>query len=148
MTGTDGDEDWRTCLFSGQLVWFWSQCRVSLSILFELYLKFYFLLKNWPIIVPKTFSDWTNLGECDANHDTLDCGPGTQMQKRTCTNGEVDMCAESEETRTVSCSVAGSELPTCTGIFLYISGINISLTLVIIIIAFKLIVWWFSFRFR
>ena len=65
------------------------------------------------IIAPKSFGDWTNEGNCVPSGDLPDCGPGTQLQKRTCTDGTIDKCTEADKQRTVTCAVAGSELPVC-----------------------------------
>ena len=64
-----------------------------------------------------TFSDWTNHAVCVANGADITCGPGTQVQVQTCTDGEIEKCTEYQITRTVTCAAAGSELPACPGIF-------------------------------
>ena len=63
---------------------------------------------------PKTFGDWTNQGNCVAKGD-FECGPGTQIQKRTCTDGTIDKCTDAEKQRSVSCDTAGAQLPPCIG---------------------------------
>ena len=67
---------------------------------------------------PKTFTAWTNKGTCVADGDDPTCGAGVQAQIRTCIDGDVDICIGDEEllARTVSCSDAGTELPSCPGI--------------------------------
>ena len=67
------------------------------------------------IIVPKLFGDWTNEGKCAGTGDDPNCGPGTQHQKRTCTDGTVDKCTATEKQRTVTCTIAGTQLPACRG---------------------------------
>ena len=60
-----------------------------------------------------------NEGACIGDSLHPDCGPGIQIQVRTCTDGSnasrfpVERCTEEEKIRTVSCAVAGTELPSC-----------------------------------
>ena len=61
----------------------------------------------------KQFGDWTNDGDCIATGEDKTCGPGTQSQTRTCTDGTNDPCNDAEKTQTVSCSEAGTALPAC-----------------------------------
>jgi len=61
----------------------------------------------------KDFGPWSNNGYCNASGKT--CGPGTQQQTRTCTDGTTDTCTESDRTQSISCSKAGTELPNCQG---------------------------------
>lgn len=63
--------------------------------------------------VPKTFGDWTNDGPCNAEGDIKTCGPGTQQQVRTCTDGTKDACTDAEKQRGVTCAVALTPLPAC-----------------------------------
>ena len=71
------------------------------------------------ITEPKLFGEWKNEGKCIATAPEFglaDCGPGTQLQKRTCTDGTVDKCTEADSVqRTVTCAAAGSELGACKG---------------------------------
>ena len=67
------------------------------------------------IIAPKSFGEWKNEGTCIATGDFPDCGPGTQVQKRTCSDGTVDKCTEADKQRTVVCTMAGTQLPVCNG---------------------------------
>ena len=60
----------------------------------------------------KKFGAWMNDGACVATAGG-DCGPGTQMQTRTCTDGTVDLCTPGETMQTVSCADAGTALPNC-----------------------------------
>ena len=65
-------------------------------------------------VVPKTFGIWANDGACEASGDDKTCGPGSQLQKRTCTDGSTDPCQSPSDTdRTIKCSEAGTELPKC-----------------------------------
>ena len=71
------------------------------------------------LTVPKTFGSWVNEGDCIGDSLHPNCGPGNQMQLRTCTDGSnasrfpVERCTEEDKIRTVSCVVAGTELPNC-----------------------------------
>ena len=62
----------------------------------------------------KVFGEWTNEGSCKGEGEDLTCGPGTQVQRRTCTDGTIDMCTDDENQRTVTCEVAGTALPVCS----------------------------------
>ena len=77
---------------------------------------------TFSIIAPKSFGDWTNDGQCSGTGDDPSCGAGSQFQTRTCTDGTVDKCidganaqTEADTKRTVTCAVAGTELPICQG---------------------------------
>ena len=74
---------------------------------------------NSEIIVPKVFGDWASEGECKASGAgsgaIVACGPGTQLQKRSCTDGTVEKCTAEDKHRTVTCKEAGTELPKCPG---------------------------------
>ena len=67
------------------------------------------------VLAPKSLGDWTNDGKCVATGANPKCGPGTQIQTRTCTDGTFDKCTDPDRERTVSCKVAGTELPICKG---------------------------------
>ena len=77
------------------------------------------MLYKRKIVEPKTFGEWMNEGVCigDSAHPT--CGPGHQMQVRTCQDGSeadrfpVEKCTGDEKIRTISCAVAGTQLPNC-----------------------------------
>ena len=56
---------------------------------------------------------WTNEGSCQAVGVNPACGPGTQTQVRTCTDGTIDKCIPEEKQRGVTCAVAGTALPPC-----------------------------------
>ena len=72
---------------------------------------------NSEITVPKLFGDWTNEGTCIATgKDSYStCGPGTQHQKRTCTEGTVEKCTDADKVRTGRCEDYGTGLPSCLG---------------------------------
>ena len=60
------------------------------------------------------FGPWENEGTCQGTGENPACGPGLQVQKRTCTDGTIEKCTETIDTdRTVACSVAGTSLPEC-----------------------------------
>ena len=63
--------------------------------------------------VPKILGAWTNEGTCQAAGQDPACGPGTQNQVRTCTDGTLDKCTDDEKQRGVTCLAAGTELPSC-----------------------------------
>ena len=62
----------------------------------------------------KTFGDWINATGCITCVDTKDCGPGLQLQTRTCTNGiffsagkpgwVTDECKAEDMKRNISCN--------------------------------------------
>ena len=54
-----------------------------------------------------------NEGACQAAGQDPACGPGTQAQVRTCTDGTLDKCTDDEKQRRVTCLAAGTELPSC-----------------------------------
>merc|ERR1712038_268222 len=64
-------------------------------------------------VVEKALGDWTNDGDCVATGDDPTCGPGTQNQVRTCTDGSDDPCTDVEKSQTIACSEAGTALPAC-----------------------------------
>ena len=64
-------------------------------------------------VVEKQLGEWTNEGVCEASGSDKTCGPGTQSQTRTCTDGTNDHCTDSDTSQTVSCSDAGTSLPDC-----------------------------------
>ena len=66
------------------------------------------------ILAPKIFGDWANDGACNGEGENPTCGPGTQVQTRSCTDGTVDKCTEEDKQSTVTCTVAGTQLPTCS----------------------------------
>ena len=69
--------------------------------------------------VPKTFGSWVNEGACIGDSLHPNCGPGNQIQVRTCTDGSnasrfpVERCTVEDKRRTVSCAISGTELPNC-----------------------------------
>ena len=65
-------------------------------------------------VVEKQLGEWTNVGECAASGDNKTCGPGTQSQTRTCTDGTNDVCIQEDTAQTISCADAGTALPDCT----------------------------------
>ena len=67
------------------------------------------------IIDPIAYSGWTNEGECVPTGPNPACGPGTQLQKQTGTDGTIDKCTEYDMERTITCSAAGVSLPPCGG---------------------------------
>ena len=70
---------------------------------------------------PKVFGDWINQGYCIALGSNPFCGPGLQLQKRTCQNGTgLQICTNEDLTRKVLCSKSGTSLPACTGIYLFL----------------------------
>ena len=74
-----------------------------------------------PTIVPKTFGSWSNSGPCEgtaAKH----CGPGTQVQNRTCTDGTNDKWRKVDSYREVSCATVGTALPVCGKYVNYMIG--------------------------
>ena len=60
-----------------------------------------------------------NEGACIGDSLHPNCGPGNQIQVRTCTDGSnasrfpVERCTVEDKRRTVSCAVSGTELPNC-----------------------------------
>ena len=55
-----------------------------------------------------TLGEWKNESICEPMGGKKDCGPGTQKQTRTCTDGELLTCQPEDRLRSVSCS-----LPDC-----------------------------------
>jgi len=64
-------------------------------------------------VVEKVLGDWTNDGDCVGTGDDPTCGPGTQSQVRTCTDGSVDVCTDADTAQSISCTDAGTALPEC-----------------------------------
>ena len=56
----------------------------------------------------KVYGTWTDVGPCIADGGKSDCGPGTKSQTRSCKNGTIDECIESDMSQIVVCS-----LPDC-----------------------------------
>ena len=71
------------------------------------------LSKMLDLIVPKELGDWKNEGECLAEGEDSSCGPGTQLQLRSCVDGSQNNCTREDIERTVPCVDAGSALPPC-----------------------------------
>ena len=59
-------------------------------------------------VVDKVLGDWTNDGDCVATGDDPACGPGTQNQVRTCTDGSTDVCTDADTAQAIACA-----LPDC-----------------------------------
>ena len=66
-----------------------------------------------PTVAPKMFGAWANSGSCEGAAANPHCGPGTQSQTRTCTDGTIDHCESTDTSRVVSCVTSGTELPVC-----------------------------------
>ena len=62
---------------------------------------------------PKQFGDWVNTGECEPTGIYSDCGPGLQIQTRTCTDGTTAMCNDSDTKQMISCVDSDTTLPDC-----------------------------------
>ena len=62
---------------------------------------------------PKILGNWTNDGECQAEGEEPSCGPGNQLQIRTCVDGTLEKCTNEDIERTATCLDAGSALPSC-----------------------------------
>ena len=63
---------------------------------------------------PKRFGKWENEGKCFAVSPGLNCGPGVQLQNRSCIDGTgVNVCTGSDKERKVTCKYAGTDLPDC-----------------------------------
>ena len=74
-----------------------------------------FAITDLQIYRIKTFGDWTHAaGTCRAT-GAFECGPGFQFETRDCIDGTIYKCRESDRKRTVTCAVAGTELPVCEG---------------------------------
>ena len=67
---------------------------------------------------PKILGEWTNEGSCTATGEDSACGPGIQIQTRTCTNGTIDTCTDEEIQRNATCEEAGTALPNCRKLLL------------------------------
>ena len=65
------------------------------------------------IEIEKKLGSWTNDGDCEADGDDHTCGPGTQKQKRTCTDGTTNKCTTEDIEQMVSCTDAKTALPNC-----------------------------------
>ena len=52
----------------------------------------------------KELGNWVNEGQC-AGLKNKECGPGTQLQTRTCTDGTHDKCTPTDRARTRNCSL-------------------------------------------
>ena len=61
-----------------------------------------------PSCYTEGIGDWTDLGMCNAIGSKKGCGPGTQKQTRTCTDGVVYKCTPAITARSISC-----RLPDC-----------------------------------
>ena len=48
---------------------------------------------------------WTNEGSCQAVGVNPACGPGTQTQVRTCTDGTIDKCTINDREQIISCNL-------------------------------------------
>ena len=67
---------------------------------------------------PKIFSEWKNSGPCLPIASITDCGPGIQVQERTCMNGTgIKVCIEDDMLQDISCKAAGTDLPDCPRLF-------------------------------
>ena len=42
-----------------------------------------------------------------------DCGNGTQVQRRLCTDGSIEKCTDEDTNRNITCDAAGTSLPDC-----------------------------------
>ena len=62
----------------------------------------------------KILGEWANEGSCNGEGEDITCGPGSQHQRRACTDGTIDKCTAEETQRTVTCEVAGTALPVCS----------------------------------
>ena len=65
------------------------------------------------MVVEKQIGAWTNDGSCVGIGADKTCGPGYQMQKRTCTNIATDKCSAADTEKTILCKDAGTALPEC-----------------------------------
>ena len=63
---------------------------------------------------PKTFGVWKNSGPCLPIASITDCGPGIQVQERSCLNGTgLEICRDEDMVQEISCKAAGTDLPDC-----------------------------------
>jgi len=62
---------------------------------------------------PKILGPWIDQGTCQAVGKDPACGPGMQIQKRSCEDGTIDKCEFMDSQRAISCADAGSALPAC-----------------------------------
>ena len=85
--------------------------------------------------IDKKLGGWVNEGTCEADTNTdssvdlrmsrqftdteKSCGPGTQRQTRTCTDGTTDKCTKADTEQIISCKEAGTPLPECPGKILF-----------------------------
>ena len=66
----------------------------------------------------KRYGQWENVGECQAEDLNEKCGPGIQLQERTCQNGTgQEICTINDTSQLISCKDAGSDLPDCPKVF-------------------------------
>ena len=56
------------------------------------------------------FGPWTNVEKCKATGEDKKCGPGYQIQKRTCIDEYGNECKDQYVEKEVSCT-----LPPCVG---------------------------------
>ena len=64
---------------------------------------------------PKVFGEWQNVEQCTATNPTENCGPGHQIQERTCQNGTgQEICSGNDMFQNISCKDAGSDLADCS----------------------------------
>ena len=57
---------------------------------------------------PKLLGDWNDVGSCVAIGSEKNCGPGYQIQTRSCTDGTTDLCTQQDQRQIISCN-----LPNC-----------------------------------
>ena len=57
---------------------------------------------------PKILGDWSDVGYCIPSGTDKNCGPGNQIQARSCENGTIDTCTKQDQNRSISCN-----LPDC-----------------------------------
>ena len=57
------------------------------------------------LYIEKEFSVWTNNGSCEALDQKRGCGSGQQHQVRSCSNGTLEKCIESDTKRVISCKL-------------------------------------------
>ena len=75
------------------------------------FLNTYFNLFKY--LAPKILGPWIDQGTCQAVGKDPACGPGMQIQKRSCEDGTIDKCEFMDSQRAISCADAGSALPAC-----------------------------------
>ena len=69
---------------------------------------------------PRVSGRWRNKGVCKGIGFDPTCGDGNQVQMRTCKDGTVDKCTENNKRRIVTCKVAGTGLPKCRKLSIYV----------------------------